>query len=244
MNKKQAVTVCRDTQPVSPHMNSIASFDDLCSAYHQFVADDPEHRCPQCDRRRCFQGSHDRWVLWSRPHRDRLSLVPVRCRACGTVETLFPPWLLPHEELTVDALNQVLEAVNAGHPVWQVAAEWGMEPLAIRRRIRRWLPQAADLRQRVAQQADTWGIPLAWPTWTPPTGSRSADWSWLLVAWMALFLTWGGASVWSFSVGLSQWREWAPENLPAPVVPARSHLGRRLRGVPPRPPRPPPCHNH
>ena len=67
-----------------------------------------------------------------------------------------------HSERTLDALNHVVEAVlHTGRPVWQVAAEWGMEPLAIRRRIRRWLPQAADLRQRVVQQADTWGIPLA-----------------------------------------------------------------------------------
>ncbi|MDA8193667.1 MAG: DUF6431 domain-containing protein [Thermaerobacter sp.] len=196
---------------------------------------DPEHLCPQCGRPRCFQGSPDRWVLWSRQHRDRITLVHVRCRACGTVETLFPPWLLPHEELTRDALNQVLEAVvHTGRPVSQVAAEWGLEPVAIRRRILRRLPHAAEFRQRVAQQADTWGIPLAWPTWTPPTASRSADWSWLLVAWTALFLILGGAS--AFSVGLPQWREWVPENLPVPVVPPWSHLGRRLRGLTPRPP--------
>jgi hypothetical protein len=233
--KKQAGSVSADPQPVSPHRESRASVQDLGTAYQQLVEHDPEHLCPRCGRPRGVQGAPDRWGLWSQQHRDRITLGQVRCRACGTVEPLVPPWLRPHEELTLDALNPVLEVVvDVGRPGSQGAVEWGLEPVAIRRRIRRGLPHAAELRQRGAQQATPWGIPLAGPTWTPPTGSRSADWSWLLVAWMALFVILGGAS--TFSVGLPQWREWVPEHLPAPVVPPGSHRGRRLRGLPPRPP--------
>jgi hypothetical protein len=166
-----------------------------------------------------------------------LALIRLRCRPCHTVETCFPPWLLPYEALTLDQLTTLLtDAGGAGQSWTQVARTVGCEPLTVRRRWRRWGPWGAWLRQQVAQHAAAWGLVLAWATWQPPPGTRSADWAWLPLAWAALALVL--PSVWAppWAVGLTPWQEWVPGGWPAAVVPARTHLGRRLRVGAGRPP--------
>lgn len=213
-------------------MTSITSFDGLRRDYAVFVAAQAPYPCPRCGQPRWRHGSHERWVCWACGGWNQLALVHVRCGRCHTVETLFPPWLLPYESLTVDVLNQVLESVgHAGQSVAHVAQQWDLPPSAIRRRLFRWLPRAPQLRQQVTQHAEQWGMALGWSTWTPPLRTRSADWSGLLMAWQALALVLvTSVLVATLSPGLPQWREWAPEWLPAGVVPRRAHLGRRLVG--------------
>lgn len=186
---------------------------------------------PAVPRRRAWHSTRRRWVHWAPGQRDRLGLRRLRCRPCHTVETVFPPWLLPYEELPVGALDPLLQAAGAGASWAASAAQTGAAPLTVRRRWRRWGPQGPGLRQRVLQQAPRWGIPLTWPTWRPPAGARSADWAWLGLAWAALAVIFqpGAAS------GMGVWADLAVAPWPAAVVPTRPHLGRRLRaaGVPP-----------
>lgn len=186
--------------------------------------------CPQCHRRRWRHGRHQRWVCWAPGQWHQLALVHVRCPSCHTVETVFPPWLLPYESFTMDTMNDIMEAIgHAGAPVAQVAQQWEVPLVTIRRRWRRWLPAAPALRQLVAQQAAQWGIQIAWPTWQPGPDTRSADWSWLLMAWQALTLVLVSPGLFVAVTGsLVHWRHWVPESLPASVVPGRAHVGRRL----------------
>ena len=214
-------------------MPTLHDFAVLVTAYDRYwqSADASWRPCPQCHHRRAWQGTRPRWVHWAPGQRARLGLRRLRCRACHTVETVFPPWLLPYEELPVGSLDVLLQAAAAGASWAAVAAQRGTAPLTGRRRWRRWGPQGVGLRQCVLQQATHWGIPLIWPTWRPPAGARSADWTWLGVAWAALAVVFrpaapGGMAVWA-DLGAPPW--------PAAVIPARTHLGRRLRaaGVPP-----------
>ena len=218
---------------MSPTVPSVHDFAVLVTAYEAYWQDPaaPWRPCPQCARRRAWHSTRPRWVHWTPGRRDRLGLRRLRCRPCHTVETVFPPWLLPYEELPVASLDPLLQAAGAGASWATVAAQTGAAPVTVRRRWRRWGPQGPGLRQRVLQQATRWGLPLTWPTWRPPAGARSADWGWLGLAWAALVVVFrpGAPS------GMGVWVELGPTPWPAAVVPARTHLGRRLRavGVPP-----------
>ena len=218
---------------MSPAVPSVHDFAVLVTAYEAYWQDPtaPWRPCPQCARRRAWHSTRPRWVHWTPGRRDRLGLRRLRCRPCHTVETVFPPWLLPYEELPVASLDPLLPAAGTGASWATVAAQTGAAPVAVRRRWRRWGPQGPGLRQRVLQPATRRGISLAWPTWRAPAGARSVDWGWLGLAWAALAVIFlpGVAS------GMGVWVDLTAAPWPAAVVPARTHLGRRLRavGVPP-----------
>lgn len=211
-------------------MTSIKDFAVFEQDYAQFIEEAMPFLCPQCHHRRWRHGGHRRWVCWAPGQWHQLTLMHVRCPTCHTVETLFPPWLLPYESFTVDVVHDILTAVGQdGVSVTQVAQQWAVPIITIQRRIQRWLPVAPTLRQRVVQQADQWGIGMTWSTWQPSATTRSADWSWLLVAWHALALVLMSAGILRvITPGLVHWRYWAPEALPRDIVPRRAHLGRRL----------------
>lgn len=159
-------------------------------AYHAYCAENPGHPCPRCGQPRPYSSGHERWVLWDQGQRQRLYLRPVRGKPCRTLETLFPPWLLPYEECTVMVLHTLLDAaLEQGQSCATISAPMGLSPDAVQARVRRWAALAPALRQLVAQSAERWGIPLFLRvTWTPPATSRSVDWSGLLVAWTTLAL--------------------------------------------------------
>ena len=212
-------------------MMSIVDFSALREDYAAYVAHQAPYLCPRCRQARGRSGSHERWVNGGPGAETLMALIHGRCRHCHTLETLFPPWLLPYERLTVDVLNAIVDRVaSQGESVTVVAAPYGLPPLVVRRRLRRWLPPAPQLRQQVLQQAAQWGIALYWGTWQPSPPARSMDWAWLALAWQALILVLPRllGVVPQMSPGLPQWRVWAPEGLPASVVPATTHLGRRL----------------
>jgi hypothetical protein len=224
---------------VSLYTDIVRNWAELVQRYDTYCGETWPHRCPGCGQPRPYFGGHWRWVFWAAGHHDPLWVRHVRCAACHTVETLFPPWLLPYEEWTLWVLEAVLDAVlDHGASVTRVAAEWAVDPDAVVRRVNRWRAQAPALRQGVAQQVERWqleGIPGS--TWTPPPQTRSWDWSWLRVVWAACGLArWGAAALahlWGpGSIGLVTWRILAPEVLPAGCVPAWAHLGRRLRHGP------------
>ena len=82
-------------------MMIIPSVECVSPLYAQHLADTLEtvwRPCDRCQRRRTLNPGHGRWVEWS----IVLILRHVRCRRCHTVETVFPPWLLPYESLTVE----------------------------------------------------------------------------------------------------------------------------------------------
>ena len=215
-------------------MLSILAWQQLEQAYRDYCDADSEHRCPCCGQPRPYSGGHERWVLWARGgQRKRLYLRHVRCKPCRTLETLFPPWLLPYEECTLMVLQALLdEALDQGQSLTTLSAAVGLSRDAVRARVRHWAALAPTLRQLVAQTAERWGTALFHrSTWTPPATSHSWDWSWLRVAWdtLALELLGGGIGAWPFPVsGLALWRHWGPEQLPPYTVPLRAHLGRRL----------------
>jgi len=209
---------------------SVHDFAGWVTAYDTYwaAAEAQWRPCPQCHRLRALQGHRTRWVHGAPGHRDRLALRRLRCRACHTVETVFPPWLLPYEELPLPQLDALVTAAGVAGASWAtVAAQVGVEPLLVRRRWRRWGPTGPGLRQRVLQQATRWGLPLTWPTWTPPRRARSADWAWLGLAWGALAAVFRPTA----ADGMGVWAALVPVPWPAAVIPARTHQGRRLRAV-------------
>ena len=91
-----------------PYDLIISSAALLEPLYTQYLAEYFEvawHRCPRCQGLRHGHGGHERWVLCAPGQEGRLFLRHVRCRSCHTVETVFPPWLLPYERLTVDLID-------------------------------------------------------------------------------------------------------------------------------------------
>ena len=213
-------------------MASILAWKQLEQAYRDYCDSDSPHRCPGCGQPRPYSGGHQRWVLWARVgKRKRLALSHVRCKHCRTLETLFPPWLLPYEECTLMVLQSVLdEALEQGRSLTTISAAVGLSRDSVRARVRHWAALAPSLRQLVAQEAERWGIALFHrSTWTPPTTSHSWDWSWICVSWETLAFIGRSLVSLPFPVsGLALWRQWVPERLPPYTVPLRSHLGRRL----------------
>lgn len=209
-------------------MTSLTDFAVVVAAYAAYWRETLAawRPCPACGRARAWQGTRARWVLWAPGRRDRLGLRRLRCRACHTVETVFPPWIVPYEELLVDGLARLVIAAGGGASWATVATTGGVDPLTARRRWGRWGPRGAWLRQRILQQTTLWGWTWAWPTWTPPARARSADWTWLAVAWAALALL-----VPPPPVAPHGWVVWAatgPTAWPPHVIPRRTHLGQRV----------------
>jgi hypothetical protein len=148
-------------------MTTLPDFAAVVTAYAQFWQTAEAHcrPCPACGRRRVRHGKRARWVHWAPGQRDRQALIRLRCRPYQTVETCFPPWLVPYEELTLDQLTTLLTAARGAGPSWRrVACAVGCDPLTVRRRWRRWGPWEPWLRQQGAQHAAAWGIALAWAT--------------------------------------------------------------------------------
>ena len=217
-------------------MTSLTHFAAVVAAYTTYCGETLAawRPCPQCGRPRAWQGTRARWVQWAPGRRDRLGWRRLRCRPCRTVETVFPPWIVPYEELLLDGLATVVVAAGQGASRATVAATGGVAPLTARRRWRRWGPGGVWLRQRILQQATIWGWHFQWPTWTPPARARSADWAWLAVAWAALALL-----IPPPAVAPHGWVGWAatrPTAWPPGGIPLRTHLGQRVAaaaGVPP-----------
>ena len=152
-----------------PHnMFIVLTWDALVQAYETYCKSTLPHPCPHCHRSRRYAGGHWRWVLWAAGTRRHFWLRHVRCETCHTLETLFPPWLLPYEEWTLMVLQQALDAaLDAGRSFAGVAAEWGVDREAVVRRVARWREQAPALRQIVAQKAAAWEAAPPGSTWQP-----------------------------------------------------------------------------
>ncbi len=217
---------------IPPYLPLIPTADRISPVYAQYLTEHLEadwRSCPQCHGRRSVNEGHWRWVLCAPGQEAPLFLSHVRCRACGTIETVFPPWLLPYERLTVEMLESILTALLVqGQSVAAVAAAHQVSEEMVTSRWHRWRDELPAWHQQVEQTAVPWtAAPLVdMQTWHPPLTARSAAWAWLEVAWQALALLMGGEappSGWIF------WRRVFPEVMPAGPIPARSHLGRRLR---------------
>jgi hypothetical protein len=194
--------------------------------------------CPLCGGRRVRHSWRSRWVIWAPGHSDRLRLLRVRCRRCRTVETCFPPWLMPYETAALWVLTDLCDALAVAGQSWVTVERQGAwPPHWLRRHVGRWLRQAAALRSCIAQQWQQWGWP--WPswaeTWRPPVTARVGEWAWVRVAW-AWTVQVGQAT--SVAQPIGDWAVWcalAPLALPPAALPATTHWGRRLRAaaVPP-----------
>ncbi len=68
-----------------------------------------------------------------------LTLCHVRCRRCHTMETVFPPWLLPYESLTVEMLESLLNAIEIrGESLEAVAAAYQVSVERVQARWHQW----------------------------------------------------------------------------------------------------------
>ncbi len=95
------------------------------AAYEAYCTSTLPHPCPHCHCSPRYAGGHWRWMLWAVGTRRRFWLRHVRCETCHTLETLFPPWLLPYEEWTLVVLQQAPDAaLDAGRSFAGIAAEW------------------------------------------------------------------------------------------------------------------------
>lgn len=219
---------------------SIASFEAVCQLYTQFLATVlPDLRCcPGCHRLREIQGARYRALQWATDQIDFILLTRLRCRHCHTVETIFPPWILPYELAALWMLEAAVTAVAVDGQSLQHTATQGHWTLDwMRAHVRPWLQVSVEFRTIVAQWSHAAGVAdLVDADWVPPDNARVADWAWLCVAWhrlMLLYLDAGSASLLS---GWIVWRTLAPDRLPAAPIPPRTHLGRRVRQPPPSPP--------
>ncbi|MCY0899138.1 MAG: DUF6431 domain-containing protein [Firmicutes bacterium] len=103
--------------------------------------------CAQCGQRRERHSWRARWVVWAPGRWDRLALLRVRCRSCHTVETCFPPWLVPYEPAATWLLVTLGHAVAIDGQSWaQLEREGDWPRHWLRRHVGRWLAQAARWR--------------------------------------------------------------------------------------------------
>lgn len=108
--------------------------------------------------------------------RDFLTLTRLRCRACHTVETLFPPWILPYELAALWILEAAVTAIAVdGDSLQHTADHWHWSLVWIRAHIRPWIAVSPEFRALVAQWGRSLGwddlVSSAWPT------TRSGDWA-------------------------------------------------------------------
>ncbi|MCL8207567.1 MAG: DUF6431 domain-containing protein [Actinomycetia bacterium] len=217
-------------------MDSIPTFavvEQLYAAFLETLAA-MGFSCPRCGGCRARHSWRGRWVIWAPGRWDRLPLLRVRCRRCRTVETCFPPWLLPYEPAALWLLTALCDAMAVEGQSWAHVERQGAWPRHwLRRHVGRWLRRAATLRQHIAQQWQHWGWP--WPSWTqtwrPPAAARVADWAWVRVAWAWTVQV---AQLAAVAQPIGDWAVWcalAPLALPSDAVPATPHWGRRLRAA-------------
>jgi len=220
---------------VNPSTFTLPDSGTLVTRYQTFLAtQETRYRpCPQCQGWRARHGWRARNVLGAPGQWGRLALLRLRCRPCHTVETVFPPWLLPYESWTVPVWDAVLTAVATEGQSWRrIATDWQVEVTAVKRRWRRWEPQLPAFRHQVHQVLQTWQIGTPWRTWHPPPAARAADWGRLQLCWQAVALVLG--AVWELGTptGFVTWRTWVPTGLPGGVLPRHTHLRRRLGRTP------------
>ncbi len=219
---------------------SITAFEAVCQLYTQFLVTMlPALRpCPGCHAPREIQGCRRRALQWAADQIDFIALTRLRCRACHTVETLFPPWILPYELAALWILEAAVTAVAVdGHSLQQTADRWHWSLAWIRAHLRPWIAVSPEFRALVAQ----WSRAIGWddlvsPAWRPPSTARSGDWAWLCVAWAAITLQVLDVAQAQRMPGWIVWRSVAPEVMPAAPISAVTHLGRRVRQHPDSPP--------
>ena len=219
---------------------NIASFDAVCQLYAQFLTTFLPHLrpCPLCGQAREVHSYRFRALQWAADHLDPIALTRLRCRPCHTVETLFPPWILPYELAALWILEAAVTAVAVdGQSLQQTATRWHWTLAWIRAHVRPWLAVSVEFRTLVAQWGHGVGLVDLVPlTWRPPATAVAGDWAWLCVAWVAVGLRGLGPELAQTLPGWVVWRSVAPEVLPAAPIPATTHLGRRVREHPPSPP--------
>ncbi len=219
---------------------SIAAFAAVCQLYTQFLATMlPALRpCPGCHAPREIQGNRRRALQWAPNQIDFIALTRLRCRGCHTVETLFPPWILPYELAALWILEAAVTAVAVdGHSLQKTADRWHWTLAWIRAHVRPWIAVSPDFRALVAQWSRAvWWDDLVSTTWRPPATAAAGDWAWLCVAWAAVAFEVLDLTQAQSMPGWIVWRSVAPEMLPAAPIPAVTHLGRRVRQHPAAPP--------
>lgn len=212
---------------------SITAFEVVCQLYAEFLTTMlPDLRpCPRCHALREIQGDRRRALQWAPDHVDFLALTRLRCRACHTVETLFPPWIVPYGFAALWILEAAVTAVAVdGQSLQQTANHWHWTLAWVRAHVRPWIAVGPEFRALVAQ----WSRAMGWDdivsiTWHPPATAVAGDWAWLRVAWATLAIQVLGVAQAQYTPGWIVWRSIAPEVLPADPIPAVTHLGRRLR---------------
>ena len=213
---------------------SITAFETVCQLYAEFLATmlSALRPCPQCQALREIQGERRRALQWAPDHVDFLALTRLRCRVCHTVETLFPPWIVPYELAALWILEAAVTAVAVdGYSLPHTANHWHWTLAWVRAHVRPWMAVGPEFRALVAQ----WSRAMGWDdivsiTWHPPATAVAGDWAWLRVAWATLAIQVLGVAQAQYNTpGWVVWRGLAPEVLPADPIPAVTHLGRRLR---------------
>ena len=215
---------------------SITAFEAVCQLYTQFLITMlPALRpCPGCHAPREIQGCRRRALPGAADQIDFIALTRLRCRACHTVETLFPPGILPYELAALWILEAAVTAVAVDGHSFPHTADRGHGSLAgIRAHLRPWIAVSPEFRALVAQWSRALGgDDLVSPAWRPPAPARSGDWAWLGGAWAAItFQVLAGAQAQRMPGGIV-WRSVAPAVMPAAPIPAITHLGRRVRQHP------------
>src|SRR5487761_1829595 len=197
---------------------SIPSFEAVCQLYAQFLAIFLQdlRACPGCRRPREGQGTRRRALQWAADQIDFIALTRLRCRACHTVETLFPPWILPYELAALWIVDAAVTAVAVeGQSLPRTATQWHWTLPWIRAHVRPWLAVSVEFRALVAQWGHAIGVAeLVDAHWAPPARAVVADWAWLGVAWHRLALLCLGPGPASLLSGWIVWRTVAPEVLP------------------------------
>lgn len=219
---------------------SIPSFEAVCQLYAQFLVTMlPALRaCPGCHGVREIQGTRRRALQWAADQMDVVVLTRLRCRVCHTVETVFPPWILPYEVAALWLLEAAVTAVAVHGQSLQRTATQGHWTLAwVRAHVRPWLRVSVEFRMLVAQWSHAVGVAVGVdPDWVPPVTAGVADWAWLSVAWQRLALQVLDVGSASLLPGWLVWRTVAPDVMPAGPIPATTHVGRRVRQHRPPPP--------
>lgn len=132
--------------PVFPPTKGLTTFilivSDLGATVKEYMArfrmESPHERrgCPSCGRAMHRHGCFRRWVWFRRSP----SLVPIYrqyCPGCGLTASLLPAFIKPFQRLCLHDLERVLCLYVEGVSIERLAEELGVEPLTLRRWLRR-----------------------------------------------------------------------------------------------------------
>lgn len=218
---------------------SVAPAADWQQAYDTWcVASAAQWRpCPRCRQRRVRHGRRFRYcgvTVAGTGVTFRLRVQRVRCRACHTVETLYPPWLWPYLLWPVPTWVELCEARWMSGATWTaVAAQAGVDAGTVRRRLQAWRAHLVLWRQQALQHAAAWGVVVIGAVLFDATAltSPGADWQALVAVWSVVAVACG----WPGTPPLVAWITGAPLVVPVPLVAPHTHWGRQLRatGCPP-----------